>query len=223
MKMLCKLVVMSGLVMTAAFPAMAQQDQQQAPMMGQGQGGMMDRGQGGMMGRGEGGMMGQGQSGMMGQGQGGMMGRGGMMGQDMGDQDMSGCPMMGDMMGFGRRGMKQGMGHGAMMHSVPMMEGRLAYIKADLAIADAQMAAWDAYANAVRARHAAMEGMRAEMMKAKESGSALQRLDARIKAMESKLDSLKVIKPVTEALFAVLSDEQKKKADQLIGGGCGMM
>jgi hypothetical protein len=136
---------------------------------------------------------------------------------------MSGCPMMGDMMGFGRRGMKQGMGHGAMMHSVPMMEGRLAYIKADLEIADAQMAAWDAYAAAVRARHATMEGMRAEMMKAKESGSALQRLDARIKAMESKLDSLTAIKPVTEALFAVLSDEQKKKADQLLGGGCGMM
>ena len=43
MKMLCKLVIMSALVMTAAFPAMAQQDQQQAPMMGQGQGGMMGK------------------------------------------------------------------------------------------------------------------------------------------------------------------------------------
>jgi hypothetical protein len=199
MKMLCKLVIMSALVVTATFPAMALQDQQQTPMMGQGQGGMM------------------------GQGQGGMMGRGGMMGQDMGGQDMSGCPMMGDMMGFGRRGMKQGMGHGAMMHSVPMMEGRLAYIKADLEIADAQMAAWDAYANAVRARHATMDGMRAEMMKAKESGSALQRLDARIKALENKLDSLKALKPVTEGLYAILTDEQKKKADQLLGGGCGMM
>ena len=207
MKMLCKLIIMSALVMMAALPVMAQQDQQQAPMMGQGQGGMMGQGQGGMMDR----------------GQGGMMGRGGMMDQDMGGHDMSGCPMMGDMMGFGRRGMKQGMGHGAMMHSVPMMEGRLAYIKADLEIADAQMAAWDAYANAVRARHATMEGMRAEMMKAKESGSALQRLDARIKAMESKLDSLKALKPVTEGLYAGLSDEQKKKADQLLGGGCGMM
>ena len=211
MNMLCKLMIMSALVMTAALPVMAQQDQQQAPMMGQGQGGMMGQGQGGMMG----------QDGMMGQG--GMMGRGGMMGQDMGGQDMSGCPMMGDMMGFGRRGMKQGMGHGAMMHSVPMMEGRLAYIKADLEITDAQMAAWDAYANAVRARHATMEGMRAELMKAKESGSALQRLDARIKAMESRLDSLKALKPVTEGLYAILSDEQKKKADQLLGGGCGMM
>ena len=216
MKMLCKLGIISALVMTAAFPAMAQQDQQQAPMMGQGQGGMMGQGQGGMMG----------QDGMMGQG--GMMGRGGMMGQDMGGQDMSGqdmsgCPMMGDMMGFGRRGMKQGMGHGAMMHSVPMMEGRLAYIKADLEITDAQMAAWDAYAAAVRAQHATMESMHADMMKAKESGSALQRLDARIKAIESKLDSLKALKPVTEGLYAVLSDEQKKNADQLLGGGCGMM
>ena len=211
MKMLCKLGIISALVMTAAFPAMAQQDQQQAPMMGQGQGGMMGQGQGGMMG----------QDGMMGPG--GMMGRGGMMGQDMGGQDMGGCPMMGDMMGFGRRGLKQGMGHGAMMHSIPMMEGRLAYIKADLEITDAQMAAWDAYAAAVRAQHAPMESMHADMMKAKESGSALQRLDARIKAMESKLDGLKALKPVTEGLYAVLSDEQKKKADQLLGGGCGIM
>ena len=131
--------------------------------MGQGQGGMIGQGQGGMMG----------QDGMMGQG--GMMGRGGTVGQDMGGQDMSGCPMMGDVMGFGRRGMKQGMGHGAMMHSIPMMEGRLAYIKADLEIADAQMAAWDAYANAVRARHATMEGIRAEMMKAKAKPASILR------------------------------------------------
>ena len=172
--------------------------------MGQGQGGMMGQGQGGMMG----------QDGMMGQG--GMMGRGGMMGQDMGGQDMGGCPMM----GFGRRGMKEGMGHGAMMHSVPMMEGRLAYINSDLEITDAQMAAWDA---CVRVRHATMEGMRAEMMKAEESGSALERMDARIKTMESRLESLKALKPVTEGLYSVLSDEQKKKADQLLGGGCGMM
>jgi LTXXQ motif family protein len=58
---------------------------------------------------------------------------------------------------------------------VPMMEGRLAYIKADLEIADAQMAAWDAYANAVRARHATMEGIRAEMMKAKAKPASILR------------------------------------------------
>jgi len=144
-------------------------------------------------------------------GQGGMMG-GGMMGQDMGSQDMSGCPMMGGMMG-----------HGMTMHSVPMMEARLAYIKADLEITDAQASAWDAYADAVRARHTTMESVHADMMKAKESGSALERMDARTKAMESMVDSLKALKPATEALYAVLTDEQKKKADQLLGGRCGMM
>ncbi len=138
---------------------------------------------------------------------GGMMGQGGM-----GD----GCPMMGEMMGKKK-------GHGMMMRSVPMMEGRLAYIKADLAITEAQTPAWNAYADAVRARRAKMEEMHADMMKAKESGNALQRMDARIMALETMLDSLKALKPATEALYAVLTDEQKKKADQLLGGGCGMM
>ena len=152
-------------------------------------------------------------------GMGGMMGQGGMMDQD-GKPDV--CPM-GDMMGSGRRGMMKGMGHGMMMHSVPMMEARLAYIKADLEITEAQMPAWDAYADAVRARHTMMESMHADMMKAKESGSALERMDARIKAMESMVGSLKALKPSTEALYAVLTDEQKKKADQLLGGRGGMM
>jgi hypothetical protein len=31
------------------------------------------------------------------------------------------------------------------------------------------------------------------------------------------------LKAPTEALYAVLSDEQKKKADELLGGRCGMM
>jgi hypothetical protein len=156
---------------------------------------------------------------MMGQGDqgGGMMGQrqGGMMDED-GKPD--GCPM--DMMGPGRHGMGKGMKHG-MMHSVPMMEARLAYIKADLEITDAQSAVWDAYANAVRGRHSAMESVHADMMKAKENGTVVDRMDARIKALESMADSLKALKPATEALYAALSDEQKKKADQLLGAGCG--
>jgi hypothetical protein len=166
---------------------------------------------GGMMGQG-GEMMGQG-GGMMGQRQGGMMDEDGKPG---------GCPRMGDMMGSGGHDMGKGMRHG-MMHSVPMMEARLAYIKADLEITEAQMPAWDAYAEAVRARHGAMDGVHADMMKAKKNGSVVERMDARIKAMESMVDSLKALKPATEALYAVLTDDQKKKADQLLGGRCGMM
>jgi hypothetical protein len=61
------------------------------------------------------------------------------------------------------------------------------------------------------------------MMKAKESGNALQRMDARIKALETTLDSLNALKPATVALYAVLTDQQRKKADQLLGEGPGMM
>jgi hypothetical protein len=61
------------------------------------------------------------------------------------------------------------------------------------------------------------------MMKAKEGGSTLERMDARIKVMESMVGSLKALKPSTEALYAMFTDEQKKKADKLLGGRCGMM
>ena len=193
-KLLYNLVIVGGLVMTATFPAAAQQDQQQTPMMDQGR---MDQG-------------------------GKMMGRGGMMDDPMDAQNMGdpgGCPMM----GAGRRGSMKEMGHRMMMHSGPMMEARLAYIKADLEITEAQLPAWEGYADAVRARRSTMGAMREEMMSAKEGGSALQRMDARIKAMETRLDGLKALKAPTEALYAVLSDEQKKKADGLLGGRCGMM
>jgi LTXXQ motif family protein len=194
MKMLCKLVLMSGVAMAAAaFPAVAQQGQQQMPM-----GGMM--GQGGMMGPG---MMNQG---MMGPGTCSMMGG---MGQEM-------------MMGWGMQGMMNPAMMGMMMGG-PASQGRLAYVKAELGITDAQTAAWDGYASAVSARVTSMQGMHADMMQAMQTGSAMARMDAHIKAMESMVETLKALKPSTEALYAVLTDEQKQKADQLLGGGCGMM
>ncbi len=202
MKMLCKLVLMSGVAMAAAaFPAMAQQGQQQMPM---------------------GGMMGQGGTGIMGQGSPGTMNQG-MMGQGM----MGGCPMMGGMgqgmmMGWGMQGMMNPAMMGMIMGS-PAVQGRLAYVKAELGITDAETAAWDGYASAVNARVTSMQGMHADMMQAMQTGSPMARMDAHIKAMESMVESLKALKPSTEALYAVLTDEQKQKADQLLGGGCGMM
>jgi hypothetical protein len=82
-------------IATASAPALAQQGQQQMPMMGHG---TMMGGQPGMMMGGQPGMMG-GQQGMMGSQQ-------GMMGSGMG---MGGCPMMGGMMGQGMPMMGQGM------------------------------------------------------------------------------------------------------------------
>jgi hypothetical protein len=191
-----ELALAVGLTITsAAFPAMAQQGQQQMPMMSQG------------------GMMGQGGTGMMNQG------------------TIGGCPMIGGMMGPGMGGMWPGMGGypmmggmmGMMMDSGPMMEGALAYQKAELGVTADQTAAWDSYAAAVQARGTAMQGMHADMMQAMQTGSAIARMDTHIKAMETMVASLKALKPATESLYAVLTNEQKTKADQLLGGGCGMM
>lgn len=168
---------------------------QQAPMMGPGMMGDHMRGQG-MMGPG---MMGWGMgSGMMGQ----CMGPG-MMGPGM--QGMMNAPMMGMMMGY-----------------APAVSGRLAYVKAELGITDAQQAAWDAYTSAVTTRATGMQDMHTSMMQAMQTGSAVQRLEAHAKAMEKMVADLNALKPATEALYAVLTDEQKKKADVLLVTGCMM-
>ncbi|CFX46566.1 conserved exported protein of unknown function [Candidatus Filomicrobium marinum] len=149
---------------------------------------------------------------MMGGGMGhGMMG-GGMMGQGMGKGQM-GQGMM--------RGHGMGMMRGARMGA--MVEARLAYLKFELGITDAQKDAWAAYADAVRARVANMQGVHQAMMETMQTGNALNRMDARIKGMETMLSSLKEVKPAAEKLYASLSDDQKKVADQLIGRACGAM
>ena len=147
----------------------------------------------------------------------GMMGYGGM-----------GPGMMGYGMGpgmMGRNGMMTPgmMGPGMMMGYGPAMEGQLAYVKAELGITDAQKEAWDAYANAIKSRATTMQGIHTAMVEAMQTGSAVERMEARTNAMQTMVESMKAIKPATETLYKVLTDEQKKKADLLLGNGCCMM
>jgi hypothetical protein len=124
-------------------------------------------------------------------------------------------------MGMGMMG--QGMGPGMMMGMGPMMEGRLAYLKAELGITDTQAAAWDGYVSAVKARGDTMQSMHTTMMQAMQGGTAIDRMNAHTTAMQSMMDSMNALKPATEALYKVLNDDQKKKADMLLGMGCCMM
>jgi hypothetical protein len=115
----------------------------------------------------------------------------------------SGCPMMG----------------GGPMYP----EGRSAFLKAELAITDAQAKVWDAYAEALKKNMQSMQGMRQTMMAARSGKTPVERLDAHATAMEGRLQALKDIKPALAALYDALSDDQKKKADQLLTGmGCMM-
>ena len=135
-----------------------------------------------------------------------------------------GCPIMG-MMGRGGLG-EGGQGQGMMRRQFKMgamVEGRLAYLKGELDITDAQATAREGYVSAVKARVELMKGMRESMFETMQKGTATERMDARIAGMEAMLGAMKAMKPATEALYAVLSDEQKKVADELIGTDCGAM
>lgn len=138
--------------------------------------------------------------------------------------------MMGGMMqpGDGAMDMMQG---GGMMGNCPMMsagaaahaEGRVAFLKAELAITDQQREAWEAYAAAIKKDLEGMQSMHETMMKVMQAKSPVERLDAHIAAMDARVASLKEIKPALATLYAALSDDQKKKADGLLTGmGCMM-
>ena len=84
-----------------------------------------------------------------------------------GGHDGGRCPMIGmmgqDMMGPGMMAPSlsgQGMMAGRQVRIGAMVDGRLAYLKGELSIADAQSEAWNGYANAVKGRVDVMQGMR---------------------------------------------------------------
>lgn len=138
-----------------------------------------------------------------------------------------GCPMMGmmgqGMMGQGRGIWGQGMMGNRQANMAAIAEGRLAYLKGELKITDAQKAAWDAYADAINARIETMQSLRAGMFDAMQKGGAIDRMNARIQGMQAMLDAMSAVKEPTEKLYGVLTAEQKKIADDLIGLDCGAM
>ncbi len=189
------------------------EDQDQAGMMG-----------GGMMG---GGMMG---SGMMGSG---MMG-GGMKGPGVTGPGMMGggtAPMMRMMQGMTEmmQGMMQMMQATAQPVARPgmmpgaMMEGRLATLKTELGITDAQLPQWNAFADALRARMTAMQGMRAQMMQQDRTASWPERLAQHEQRLSAHLDAMKAMEGPVKALWDSLSAEQQRKAAEQMPGPMGTM
>ena len=127
-------------------------------------------------------------------------------------QMMAGCPMMGPMMRMGTEG-----------HGSVFSEGRIAFLKAELAITDAQKTAWDAYAAAIKANLQSMQDMMQTMRAAFDAKTPVERLDAHLAAMEARVKALKDVQPALAKLYESLSADQKKKADDLLTGmGCMM-
>ena len=120
------------------------------------------------------------------------------------------------------------MGRMGMMGMADHAEGRIAFLKAELKITDAQMPQWNAFAEALRANARRMSGMHETMIQGGMMNqgnapmSAPDRLDRMERAMTAMLEGLKEMKATLTPLYAVLTEEQKKVADQLIHGPMGM-
>lgn len=126
------------------------------------------------------------------------------------------------------------MGSGGAMSMMGMMgmaqhvEGRIAFLKAELKISEAQTPQWNTFAEALRSNATRMSGMPAITMHGGGMGqdgasmSAPDRLDHMEMMMSAMLETVKATKAALAPLYAVLTDEQKKSADQLIHGPMGL-
>ena len=103
-----------------------------------------------------------------------------------------------------------------------MIEGRLAYQKAELKITKAQEAAWQAYSAKAREQAGIMLAMHGTMQSTE--GTAPERMAQRAALMKQRLAGMETMSAALRDLYAVLTPEQKAIADQQFGhmGGYGM-
>ena len=134
-------------------------------------------------------------------------------------QGMPMASMPGSSGGMPMMGMMQMMGSMA-----DHVEGRIAFLKTELKITDAQQPLWNAVGDAMRANAKDMAAMMPVMQSMMQpSGTLPEKLAGREKAMTAHLEALRKLKAAIDPLYAALSDEQKKTADQLAVGPMGIM
>lgn len=119
-------------------------------------------------------------------------------------------------------------GHHRQMGGVDRVEGRIAFLKAELKITDAQNSAWEPVAKAMRDQSAALKALRdqrpqrdqAERERTLTAPEALARRNDMIamqtKALAVRADGQKQFTDAFTKLYAQLSDDQKKTADSLL-------
>ncbi len=134
-------------------------------------------------------------------------------------------PMMGMMrMMMGEDGM------GGMRMMSERVEGRIAFLKTELKITDAQLPLWNGFAQAMRDNAKAMQGamqgmpgMSGGMMGMSQAATLPDKLAAREKMLSGRLDTVRKLKAAAEPLYAALSADQKKTADEIMVSPMGMM
>jgi hypothetical protein len=130
----------------------------------------------------------------------------------------------GMMGGDGWGGGMMGYGPEAMMDRI---DGRLAFLKTELKITEAQSQAWDEFAKVVRQTGETHNQLMRSVMKEIQDGSFFQkplpeRLQYQQTMMEARVENIKSVRAALDKLYAQLDDTQKKSADEIVLPMMGM-
>ena len=146
----------------------------------------------------------------------------------------SGMPMMGGdmpMMGGMHSMMMDMMQQHAMAMAMPGMDmadrvdGRIAFLRAELKITEAQAKLWNDFAQTLRDSAKKLGALRTGMGR-RQGGPAStlpQRLDQQEQWYVARTEGIRSIKMALSHLYGALSDDQKKTADQLMAPHLGLM
>jgi hypothetical protein len=151
--------------------------------------------------------------------------------QGMGPGMMGGMPMMNmmggnmPMMDMMRMMGMSGPGMGG-MGTIDRVEGRISFLRTELKITNAQENAWNAFADALRANAKRLGDVRGSMMPStgqQQAATLADRLELQERWLLARLEGTRAFKAAFVSLVSVLSDEQKRTANELLAPHMGMM
>jgi dTDP-4-amino-4,6-dideoxygalactose transaminase len=113
------------------------------------------------------------------------------------------------------------------MGQMPMterIEGRIAFLRAELGITEEQSKTWDAFAEAMRdSANRMKEAGMPMMMTGAAAADPVSQLEAQERMLAARLESVRALKAALAPLYQSLSAEQKQTANELIGPHMGLM
>jgi hypothetical protein len=97
------------------------------------------------------------------------------------------------------------------------IEGQLAFFRAELRITDAQVPQWNAFADAVRAQGDRLRQVTQQAMGTTTGpGTLPQQVERRIALLSASLEATRALSAAATPLYAALSEEQRRTADELM-------
>lgn len=105
---------------------------------------------------------------------------------------------------------------------VEHVEGRLAFLRAELDVTNAQQSAWNSFTEVLR-KNAKDAAASPSMMAAMQATNAPERLKAMESHLAGRLEAFRASRAAVEQLYPQLIDEQKKSLDALLSPPMGGM